>query len=310
MSTSSLATSAGSPSASEGVQFVGLAVVWGTSFLLIKVAEHSFAPMQVGFGRALVGAVTLALFAAARSQRLPRSPQTWAHLFVAGALLNAVPFALFAYGEEHTSSILAGIWSATSPLFTLPVAIALIRDEHGDRRRVSGLILGFIGVLVVLGAWNGLGKTSVEGNLLCLGAAASFGFGYAYTRRFLSGRPEGSLSLTTAQVGCAALQLAIVTALVTTPPHRVHADAAACIAALGVLGTGVAYVLNYGLIRTFGATNASTVTYLIPIFSTFSGVVLLHETFAANQPLGAAVILLGAATAQGRLGRRRGRPPR
>jgi drug/metabolite transporter (DMT)-like permease len=202
---------------------------------------------------------------------------------LAGALLNAIPFTLFAYGEQRVSSVLAGIWNATTPLFILPVAIVLIA-ERPSREQFAGLLVGFLGVLTVLGIWHGLGATSLGGNLLCLGAAASYGVGFPYTRRYLAGRPEGPLSLACGQLICAAAQLAILTPLLTHAPQGATTGAILSLLALAVVGTGIAYVLNYALIRSVGATQASTVTYAIPVVSTIAGVVLLAEPLTPNQP--------------------------
>jgi drug/metabolite transporter (DMT)-like permease len=243
-----------------GTKFLLLALIWGLSFLFIKLGEERLAALHVALGRMLTGTATLAVILAVRRERLPSGWRTWGHLVVASLLLNAVPFSLIAYGEQHVSSVVAGIWNATTPLFTLPVAVALIAEERLTRRRAIGLLIGLAGVLTVLGIWRGHGATSIEGNLLCLGSAVSYGFGFPYARRFL-----------------------------------------ASVLTLGALGTGIAYILNYSIIRDAGATVASTVTYIIPIFSTLAGIIFLNERLTWYQPLGAAVILLGAAIAQERL---------
>ena len=271
-----------------------LAAIWGSSFLFIKLGERSFAPLQVSFGRMLVGTLTLLAVLAARRHALPASWRTWGHLAVAAVLLNALPFSLIAYGEQHVSSVLAGIWNATTPLFTLPVAIVMIADEPVTDERAAGVVVGFAGVLTVLAIWTGLGATSLEGNLLCMGAAVSYGLGFPYARKYLAGRPEGPLSLATGQLICGTLELALITPLVTASPAVIAAAPIASVLALGSLGTGAAYILNYSIIRDAGATVASTVTYVIPVFSTLAGVILLGEPLTWNQPVGAAVIVLGS----------------
>ena len=203
-------------------QFVALAVLWGFSFLLIKLAQRSFAPLQVALGWLVVDAVTLVLAAVVRRQRLSGSWRTWGHLLIAGALLNAIPFTLLADGEQHLASVLAGIWNATTPLFMLPVAILLIADERPSRERSFGLLVGFLGVLAVLGIWRGVGTTSLEGNLICLGAAVSYGVGCPYTRRYLTSRPDGPLGLASGQLICASVQLAILTPLQERRAARRH----------------------------------------------------------------------------------------
>lgn len=275
-----------------------LAVIWGFSFVLIKVGDSSLAPVQVALGRMAVGAATLLVLVAIRRERLPRDPRVWAHLAAAALLLNAAPFTLFAYGELGVSSVVAGIWNATAPLWTLLVAMAVLPDERPTPPRLAGLGIGFAGVLVVLGAWRGVGG-ALAGNALCMAAACCYGLGFPYVRRHLGGRPESALSLSAAQLVCGTAELALVTPFVTHAPASLPPpDVVAAVLALGAFGTGVAYVLNYGIVRAAGATVASTVTYLVPVCSTVAGVVVLHEPLTWNQPAGAAIVLLGAAAAQ------------
>jgi drug/metabolite transporter (DMT)-like permease len=289
-----------SPGTPWQARFALLALAWGSTFLFIKIGVEALAPLQVSFGRLLVGTAVLLALVAARGERLPVERRTWARLAVAAVLLNVAPFTLFAYGEQHVSSVLAGIWNATVPLFTLPVAVLLLADEHAGARRLAGLAIGFAGVLTVLGVWRGVGTTSLGGNLLCLAAAASYGLGFPYTRRYLAHRREGPLALATAQLICATVEIAVLTVLFTSPPHALAAKHVLSILALGAIGTGLTFMLNYSLIRDVGATVTSTVAYVMPIVSTVLGVVALGEPLRWYQPVGAVVIVAGAALAQSR----------
>lgn len=288
-----------------GGRFVLLALIWGFSFVFIKVAERDLAPVQVTLGRMLAGAATLVVILALRRQALPRAWRTWLHLTVVGTLLTALPFTLIAYGERHVTSVVAGIWNATTPLFTLPLAIALIAEERATRQRAAGLLIGFAGVLTVLGIWRSHGSASLQGNLMCMAAALCYGLNFPYTRRFLAVGREGPLSLAAGQLIAGTVGLAIAAPLMSGAPTALAPGPVASVLTLGCLGTGIAFVLNYSVIRDAGATVASTVTYVMPIFSTLAGVLLLSEPLFWNQPFGAAVILLGAAIAQGRLRVRR-----
>ena len=283
------------------MRFVLLATIWGSSFVFIKVGDEALSPLQVTLGRMLCGALMLLLILAVRREGLPRGARVWGHLAVAAFLLNALPFSLFAYGETGTTSVLAGIWNATAPLFTLLVAMAALPEERPSAARAAGLALGFLGVLVVLGPWQGLGGATLPGNLACLGAAVSYGFGFPYARKYLSGRPESTVALAAGQLLCGTAELGVVTPLLTHTPGTLPLRVIASVAALGVLGTGIAYILNYGLIREAGATLAATVTYVVPLFSTLEGVVILGERLTWYEPAGAVVVILGVAVAQGRL---------
>ncbi|MBV9803410.1 MAG: EamA family transporter [Solirubrobacterales bacterium] len=279
-------------------RFTLLALFWGSTFLFIKIGDERLAPLQVSLGRLVVGTATLLAILGVRRQRLPSGASVWGRLALAGILLNVAPFTLFAYGEQHVSSLLAGIWNATVPLFTLPVALLALSDEHANARRLLGFAVGFAGVLVVLGVWRGLGGASLGGNLLCLGAAASYGLGFPYTRRYLAHRPEGPLALAGAQLICATVEIAILTALFAHSAHSLAAKHVLSVLALGVFGTGLTFVLNYSLIRDVGATVTSTVAYVIPIVSTVLGIVALGEPLRWYEPVGAVVVVLGAGLAQ------------
>ncbi len=282
------------------VWFVLLSAIWGLSFLFIKVGDEALAPIQVAFGRMACGTVVLVVVVTAYRQRLPAGWRTWGHLGVAALLLNAAPFSLFAYGETRTASVLAGILNATTPLFVLPVAAVIVPAERLTRSRLIGLLVGFAGVITVFGVWHGLGNGHLEGDLLCLAGAGCYGLGFPYARRYLSGRAE-PLALATGQLLCGTVELAAVTPLLSGLPTALPTRVIVSVIALGAAGTGLAYVLNFTVIRDAGATTASTVTYVIPIFSTLAGVIILKEPLSWSEPLGTAVIVVGALMTQDRL---------
>jgi len=286
-------------------QFVLLSMIWGGSFLSIKVLDRRWAPVDVALGRCALGAVTLLAVLAWRRERLPRGMNVWGHLAVLGVLWNVIPFTLFAYGETKISSVLAGLWNATTPLMTLLAVLIAFPEENPTRERMAGLGIGFAGVVLVLGPWRGIGGGALVGQLACLLAAACYGVVIPYTRRYLGDRPESGLALSAGQLLCATLQLALLAPLARTPTLGLSAGGWAGLLALGVLSTGVGFVLLYAIIRAAGVTTASTVPYLIPLFSTALGVLVLGEGLQANEPLGAAVVLLGIAVAQGRVRLRR-----
>jgi drug/metabolite transporter (DMT)-like permease len=286
--------------------FLALAAMWGASFLCIKVALDDLDPIGIVLGRILLGTVTLLALLAVRRERLPRGG-VWVHLAVLAVIGNALPFAGFAYGETHVSSVLAGIYNAATPLFTLVIAMAVLPDERPTRQRLLGLTIGFVGVVIVLGPWRGLGGGALAGQLMCLGAALSYAVAFPYQRRFLAGRPESGAVLAAGQLLCATVIAAVLAPAVGDAPDGLGLDTVASLLVLGALGTGVAYVLNYVVVRRAGATTAATVTYVIPVVATVLGVVVLAEPLAWNQPVGGLVVLGGLALAQGalRVGRRR-----
>ncbi|MFC4090562.1 DMT family transporter [Micromonospora sp. GCM10011541] len=291
--------------------FLALAAIWGSSFLFIKVGIEELHPLHLTLYRVATGAVTLLVVLALLRDRLPREPRVWAHLFVVAAFGVAVPFTLFGFGEQRVESMLAGIWNATTPLIVLPLAVLVFRTERLTARRAVGLGLGFLGVLVVLGVWEGVGGAHFTGQLMCLGAAACYGVAIPYQKKFIAGSSYSGLSLSAAQLLVAALQLAVVAPLVAGAPPvptGLSVEVVASVLALGALGTGLAFVINLRNIRVAGASTASTVTYLIPVFAVLVGAVVLDERLNWHQPVGALIVLVGVAVAQGLLSRRKPTP--
>lgn len=282
------------------IRFVALSLIWGFSFLLIKVGTDGYAPFQVTFGRLLFGTAVLAVAIAVRRERLPRSGRTWGHLFVAAFLLNALPFSLFAYAELTIPSTLAGICNATSPLWGMALSLVALSEDRPTRRRVAGLGVGFIGVLTVLGAWQGFSGLDFGGTAMALLASLSYPVGWIYLRRTLAGTDSSALALTGSQLFLGTLQLGVVTPIFTSLPERFPMAPTLSVIALGALGTGLALLVQYGLVKEIGPTTAQMVTYFIPVIATAAGVTVLGEQLSWNTPVGALVVLAGAALTQSR----------
>ncbi|MFB7179096.1 DMT family transporter [Streptomyces sp. NPDC056257] len=287
------------------VRFAILSVVWGFSFLLIKVGTEAYAPFQVALGRVLFGALALLAVLLVRREKLPRGRRTWGHLTVAALLLNTAPFSLFAYAELSIPSSLAGICNATSPLWGMALSIVALSEDRPTRRRFAGLGLGFLGVLIVLGAWQGFSGVDARGTALALLAALCYPIGWIYVRRTLAGTPGSPVALTGGQLMVSTLQLSLVSALFTTAPSSFPLWPTLSVIALGALGTGMALQMQYGLVTEVGPTTAQMVTYFIPVIATAAGVLVLGEQLHWNTPVGAAIVLAGAALSQTRPGARK-----
>jgi drug/metabolite transporter (DMT)-like permease len=282
-------------------QFLILSATWGSSFLFIKVLTKHWPALWVAFGRVSLGALALIVLTFARRERLQFERRVWLHLVIAAMLFNAIPFTLFAFGEKHVSSVVAGLWNATTPLWVMTFALAAFPEQHPSPARMLAMLTGFIGVAVLLGPWRGFGGGTLQGDLACAGAALCYGLGFLHTRRNLAGVAASGVALSAGQLLCATILLAAVVPFAGSPSSHLGLDGLGSLLALGILGSGLAYALNYAVVRAAGASVASTVTYLIPVYSTLLGVIVLGERLTWNQPVGAIVLLLGIAIAQGRI---------
>jgi drug/metabolite transporter (DMT)-like permease len=282
------------------LRFGVLALIWGFSFLLIKVGTEGYAPFQVTLGRLVFGTAVVAAVLVVKRERLPRGARTWAHLAVAGLLLNALPFSLFAYAELTIPSTLAGICNATSPLWGMALSLVALSEDRPTRRRVAGLGIGFFGVLTVLGAWQGFSGLDFGGTAMALLASLSYPIGWIYVRRTLAGHGHSNLSLSGGQLLIATVELAVVTPLFTSLPTHFPVVPLLAIVALGALGTGLAFLIQYGLVSEVGPTTAQMVTYFVPVIATAAGVAVLGESLSWSTPIGAVIVLAGAALTQSR----------
>ncbi|MFC4139051.1 MULTISPECIES: DMT family transporter [unclassified Microbacterium] len=292
--------------ASIVIQFVLTGIVWGSSFLFMKVALGGISPAQVAWSRLLLGALALGLFVVLRRDRLPRDRRIWMHLTVVAVTFCVVPFLIFAWAQQYVSSGLTSIYNATTPIMTAIMAWAVMRVERLKPGQIAGILIGILGVMVIIAPWSGLDASqSIGAQLAILGATACYGFSFAYMRRFLSDSGVSALVFSFLNIGlAAAIMLLLTPVLVLTP---VHLDAAIVVAVvlLGFLGTGLAYVWNQNVLRAWGPTRASTVTYITPVVGVTLGVLVLHEQVSWNEPLGALIVFAGILLAQDRLRLRR-----
>jgi drug/metabolite transporter (DMT)-like permease len=284
------------------VQFTLLALVWGSSFFFIKVGLTGLAPGQVAWARLVFGAVTLSAIVLARRRPLPRDLAVWGHLAVVAVLMCVVPFLLFSWAEQHISSGLASIFNATSPLFTVLISMVALKEEKITRAAVTGLALGFAGVLTIVGVWHGISfADDLTAQLACLGATTCYGMSFVYLRRFVAARGLDTPTVAFGQVSIGALvMLALTPALASSPVHASWQVVLSMIA-LGVFGTGIAYLWNTNVVTAWGASNAVTVTYLTPVVGVVLGVVVLDEPLGWNQPVGALLVISGILAAHGKL---------
>jgi drug/metabolite transporter (DMT)-like permease len=281
--------------------YVATGVVWGCSFLFIKLSLGFLTPFGVAFVRCALGAVTLVIVARITHVRLPKERVVWLHLWVVALCLNIIPGILFALAETRTTSIVAGIINALTPLTTLFFMLAVFRDEPMKRYQLVGLAVGMCGVLIVLGVWHGFGRNPWWAVVALLGAVTLYGISFPYSRRYLIPRGLPPVSLASAQLILAAVTLLPTFLIDGTNGHGISAKALLSALALGVFGSGFAFMWNFRVMAAAGSSIASTVTYLTPVVAVIAGVIFLNEPVTWFEPVGGAVVLLGAAIGQGRI---------
>jgi drug/metabolite transporter (DMT)-like permease len=272
-----------------------LALIWGSGFLWIKLSLRGLSPVEVTLARLVLGSAVLFAVVAVQRGSLPHSPRLWLHITVAAVFANAAPYLLFAVGEQHVASSTAGMLNATTPLWTVLIALGTRHQRTTTARQAAGLVIGFGGAVLIFAPWQAVSGLASAGAIACLAAAASYAISYVYMDRFLARRGISPVVLSACQLAAAAVLLAIALGVTGAPAPRLDATVTASILVLGLVGTGAAYVLNYQIIASVGATMASTVTYLLPIVAIILGFLVLGEHITLLDLAGVALILAGVA---------------
>ena len=288
--------------AAEWAMLVVLSVLWGGSFFFNAVAVRELPPFTIVVAR--VGIAAIALWGALAALRIgmPRVPGLWSAFLGMGLLNNAVPFALFVWGQHHVASGLAAILNATTPLFTVLVAHLFTRDESFTPGKAAGVAAGLIGVAVMLGAdlLGGLG-TGLLAQAACLAAALSCAFAGVFGRRF---KRMGVPPLATAAGQVTASTLVVLPlALLVDRPWTLPVpgpETWGALVGLGLLSTALAYVLYFRILAAAGATNLLLVTFLIPVSAVLLGALALGERLEPEHFIGMALIGAGLAFIDGR----------
>lgn len=279
------------------IDLVMLGFLWGASFLFMRIAVPEFGAFALVEIRVAVAAAVLLPIVVMRGN-VKEMTSNWSMLTILGAHNTALPFLLFAYATLFLTAGTAGILNATAPIFAAIVARVWL-GEQLSASRVAGLLIGVIGVYLLVGD-----KLSAPGSgaglavFAALGAALLYGIAGNYTRK----KAAHVSSMTVAggsQVAAALLLLPI--AIIAWPENPPSMKAWAAVLLMGVLSTGLAYILYFRLIANVGPTNAITVTYLVPISAMILGAVVIDEAITPPMLVGCAVILMGTALATGML---------
>lgn len=283
--------------------YLVLGVIWGSSFLFTHVALQAFAPVSVVFWRLFLGGATLAIVIAVRKIALPKNYKVWLLMAGGGAFMNALPFVLFAYAQQHVTSILASIINGATPIMTLLALLTIFRSEKLKLNVIIGLLIGMVGVMVVLAVWQGFGENDPLAVLAMIGAITCYGIGGPFIVRFLTPLKIPNEVMSLGQVGAASIIVLPFYLMAPLPTGQVTASVVFCLVTLGAVGSGLAYILYYRIIKQVGSAIANSVTYLTPLVATILGFLLLGENLHWYEPVGAVIVVLGALISQGRLNR-------
>jgi drug/metabolite transporter (DMT)-like permease len=270
-----------------------LGVIWGSSYLLIKVAVSDVPALTLVAGRLTLATLTMGLLLRVLGLSMPRDRKRWQTYIVLGLLNTALPYSLISWGEQHIPSVLAALLSAIMPIFTVILVYFFAEDENVGFAKLGGVIVGFMGVgLLILPELNQGLQASFWGQVAVASASFSYAGGTIYARIRLRGEPP--LLSTTGQLA-AGMLLMIPPSLFFDRPFNLSPSTVALASWLGltILGTVIAYILYFTLIERTSATFVSLVTYIIPVSGLVFGALVLDEALKVNMVGSLALILLG-----------------
>lgn len=285
--------------------FLLMGFMWGSSYLFIKIGvDAGLTPFTLVTMRLLFGFLLLATVVAIARESLPRNPRTYGHLIVMGAVNIAIPFSLITWAEQSVDSALAAILNAAVPLFVILIAAVFLRDERITANRVAGLVVGFVGVVILVGFNPAkVASGNMAGEIALIGSTISYACGAVYAKRNIHGlRP---MIPAVFQVGFA---LAMVSVLAFVFEHpidvvtQIKPEAFFAVIWLGLLGSGLAYLVFFRILGRWGATRTSMVAYLLPVYGIVLGALVLSEPIDARLLAGTALVIGGVALVNSRFG--------
>lgn len=283
------------------VLIVVLATIWGGSFLFARIAVLEIPPLTLVFARVAIAALALNLLLMLRSNDYEHSVGMWQNFAIMGVLNNIIPFGLIFYGQLEIGAGLAAIINAMTPIWTVVIANFGTADEKFSTPKIIGVVLGFIGVAVLIGAslQNGW-QASTVGQLAVLAATISYGCAGVFGRRFANVPPvetaRGQLTMSSV--------LILPLVLLIDQPWDLALPSQASIWSvllLAILCTAIAYLLFFQILAKAGAVNVSLVTFLVPPSAIILGIIVLNETLEIHHIIGMGIIMAGLIVIDGRL---------
>jgi drug/metabolite transporter (DMT)-like permease len=292
------------PTRTDWLTLLALGFMWGTSYVFIKLGVQTLPTFTLIAARLGIGLALLATVVFIAREPLPRSPRTYGHLVVMAVINIVLPFALITTAERSVDSALAAILNGAVPLFVIVLAAVFLHDEPLTVNRLAGLVIGYVGVIVLVSRSLGLGGSSLTGELELVASTAFYGAGAVYARRNMRGiRPMIPALF---QVGFAFVIVSVIALLAERPWEvRWSSDAILAVVWLGILGSGFAYLANFRLLSRIGATRTSLVAYLLPIVGIVAGALVFQEVVDVRLVAGTALVIAGVALVNSRFGQRR-----
>ncbi|MBX3030549.1 MAG: DMT family transporter [Chloroflexi bacterium] len=307
--------------------FGALTLIWGASFLFIHIGlDAGLQPVALVTWRMTFATLFLVTVLLLTRSRLPNAPGALRRIAVLGVLNAALPNLLITWGQQWIPTALASVLNGLQPLFTIVIAALVLHDEPITLNRLTGLVLGFVGAILLVSP--NLGGTGPDvtatqallGELAVIGAAASYAVAAVYARRVVTRAPividpvhgprrPTPVEIALPQIGTAAVIMLVLAVLVERPPGGIVGlpptlAAWLAVAWLGALGSGLAYILYFGIMRVWGATRTSLVTYALPVVGITLGVLLLDEQLHPEEIAGTTLVLAGLVLANARVGHR------
>lgn len=276
--------------------FILLGAIWSSSFMWIKIAVNEIGPMTLVAFRVLFGLLFGVAVVFIQRVQLPRSLKAWSPLLILGITNVAIPFFLISWGEQSIDSAVAAILDATVPLFTILIAHYLLHDDKMTVPKVLGLLMGFAGVIVLMSKDIGTSLGSVLGQLAIVLASAFYAGSAVYARRTTEDTPGILRSVGPLVSSTAVMWLA--TFLVESPVEIPQLGITwIALLFLGIVGSGMAFILLYYLIHEIGPTRTSMVTYLFPLGGVLLGVAFLNEGLSWQVLVGGVLVILSLVVA-------------
>ena len=281
------------PTKSHTALFLTVSVLFGGNYMWAHFALQSFSALEVAWGRTVLAAATLAVVVLVTKDHYPRGKEIWIKLNVAALLFNTVSFVGMATAVSRITTVQVSIWNALVPLVTLGFVLVFIPEENPTWRRITGLSMGFLGALFIAHPWSGLGDFDALGTGAIMIGTTSYAAGLVYARRNFANVSDTPASIAAGQMLCASIHFTLILPWFVTITTDASKISIVSMLILGIVGTGITYIMIQTLIKQSGAGVASDTTYVILFVAIVLGIVVLGEELNVWQIIGSGLILIG-----------------